>query len=275
MLKLSITLPNNAQINLETEDDVVIDRILGIVLTDVSQAILAGFSTAPSGAGRQLSTDPPAAVTPPPAPAPPMVTVENTLPPEEASPVETAPASDAPAPPAAAAEQIGPANNTGAVIESAAPATAEQATAPLLSDWDAALEEPPPEPWPQLDGLGNGGRATNGSPQAAGNHLGMANLVPAVSEQAFVDFCRAANPLGDMRRVVVAAEGASRYLAVDGVDADALGRLFDIVGWPRAHNFVQTLRNAARSKFGWLERVPGRAGHYTVTDLGRATALGR
>ena len=144
-----------------------------------------------------------------------------------------------------------------------------------MSDWDVSLEEPPPEPWPQLEGLGNGGQATNGSPPAAGNHLGMSNLVPAVSEQAFVDFCRAANPLGDMRRVVVAAEGASRYLAIEGVDADALGRLFDVVGWPRAHNFVQTLRNAARSKFGWLERVPGRAGHYTVTDLGRATALGR
>ena len=90
-----------------------------------------------------------------------------------------------------------------------------------------------------------------------------------------MDFCRAANPLGDMRRVVVAAEGASRYLAIDGVDAEVLGRLFDLAGWPRAHNFVQTLRNAARSKFGWLERVPGKAGHYTVTDLGRSTALRR
>ena len=274
MLKLSITLPNNAQINLETEDDVVIDRILGIVLTDVSQAILAGFSTAPTGVNRPPPPEPPAAVAPAPAHVPPSVTVENIQPPEVAVPSETTPAPDAPAAPAIA-EQIGPASNTGAVIESSSPATAEQATAPLLSDWDAALEEPPPEPWPQLDGLGNGGQATNGSPPAAGNHLGMTNLVPAVSEQAFVDFCRAANPLGDMRRVVVAAEGASRYLAIEGVDADALGRLFDVVGWPRAHNFVQTLRNAARSKFGWLERVPGRAGHYTVTDLGRATALGR
>jgi hypothetical protein len=99
--------------------------------------------------------------------------------------------------------------------------------------------------------------------------------VSSLSEQAFIDFCRAANPLGDMRRVVVAAEGASRYLGIEGVDADELGRLFDLAAWPRAHNFVQTLRNAARSKFGWLERVPGRAGYYSVTDLGRATALGR
>ena len=272
MLKLSITLPNNAQINLETEDDVVIDRILGIVLTDVSQAILAGFSTAPSGADRRPATERSAVVGP--APAPPSVTVETAQPVVGSAPPEAVPANEGPVAPAAA-EMDGPATNTGTAVVTDAPQSPEQAIAPLLSDWDASLEEPPPEPWPQLEGLGNGGQATNGSPPSAGNHLGMANLVPAVSEQAFVDFCRAANPLGDMRRVVVAAEGASRYLAIEGVDADALGRLFDIVGWPRAHNFVQTLRNAARSKFGWLERVPGRAGHYTVTDLGRATALGR
>jgi hypothetical protein len=58
------------------------------------------------------------------------------------------------------------------------------------------------------------------------------------------------------------------------VDAEDLERLFDLAGWPRPHSFVQTLRNAARSKFRWLERVPGRSGHYTVTHLGRATALG-
>ncbi|MDE2842624.1 MAG: hypothetical protein OXN21_04485 [Chloroflexota bacterium] len=272
MLKLSITLPNNAQINLETEDDVVIDRILGIVLTDVSRAILAGFSTGPTAANRQPPIERAAVVDP--APTSPSVTVETAQPVEASAPAEAIPASENPGA-SAAAEKIGPESNTGPAVEPNAPQTPEQAIAPLLSDWDASLEEPPPEPWPQLEGLGNGGQATNGSPPSAGNHLGMANLVPAVSEQAFVDFCRAANPLGDMRRVVVAAEGASRYLAIEGVDADALGRLFDIVGWPRAHNFVQTLRNAARSKFGWLERVPGRAGHYTVTDLGRATALGR
>ena len=142
------------------------------------------------------------------------------------------------------------------------------------------LGELPAEPEPatyraEPAELTNPVEGSNGFPPVGGTHLNSATLVPAVSEQAFVDFCRAANPLGDMRRVVVAAEGASRYLAMEGVDAEALGSLFDIVGWPRAHNFVQTLRNAARSKFGWLERIPGRAGHYSVTDLGRATALGR
>jgi hypothetical protein len=93
-------------------------------------------------------------------------------------------------------------------------------------------------------------------------------------EDGFAEFCRATNPLGDMRRVVVAAEGARRFLGAESVDAEGLGRLFVLAGWPRPHSFVQTLRNAARSKFRWLERVPGRSGHYTVTDLGRSTALG-
>ena len=66
------------------------------------------------------------------------------------------------------------------------------------------------------------------------------------AERAFVDFCHSVNPLGDMRRVVVAAEGAARYLGLASVDAEELGRLFDLAGWPRAHNFTQTLRNRAR-----------------------------
>ncbi len=81
--------------------------------------------------------------------------------------------------------------------------------------------------------------------------------------------------MGDMRRVVVAAEGASRFLDTTTVDADELGRLFDLVAWSRPHSFIQTLRNAARSKFRWLERIPGRSGQYAVTDLGRTTALQR
>jgi hypothetical protein len=94
------------------------------------------------------------------------------------------------------------------------------------------------------------------------------------SERAFVEFCRSANPLGDMRRVVVAAEGARRHLDMDSVDTADLERLFDLAGWRRPHSFVQTLRNAARGKFRWLERVPGRAGRYAATDLGRSVTLG-
>lgn len=97
---------------------------------------------------------------------------------------------------------------------------------------------------------------------------------PAGGERAFVEFCRSANPLGDMRRVVVAAEGARRSLGMDSVDTADLEWLFDLVGWRRPHSFVQTLRNAARGKFRWLERVPGRAGRYAATDLGRSVTLG-
>ena len=85
---------------------------------------------------------------------------------------------------------------------------------------------------------------------------------------AFVAFCRETNPLGDMRRVVVAAEGASRHFGTDGVNTDDLGWLFDMAGWRRPGDFTQTLRNAARSKFGWLERIPGRSGRYAATSLG-------
>ena len=77
------------------------------------------------------------------------------------------------------------------------------------------------------------------------------------------------------RKVVVAAEAANRYLNEDMVDCERLGELFDIVGWQQPHSFIQTLRNAARSKFRWLERVPGRSGKYMVTEVGRRTAFDR
>ncbi len=91
--------------------------------------------------------------------------------------------------------------------------------------------------------------------------------------KGFVAFCREANPLGDMRRVVVAAEGAGRHFGVDGVNAGDLGWLFDLAGWRKPGNFTQTLRNAARSKFGWLERIPGRSGRYAATPLGLSKTL--
>ena len=90
---------------------------------------------------------------------------------------------------------------------------------------------------------------------------------------SFTEFCRDAAPLGDMRRVVVAAEGASRHFSVDGINAEELGWLFDLAGWRRPGNFTQTLRNAARSKFGWLERIPGRSGRYAATPLGLSKTL--
>lgn len=94
------------------------------------------------------------------------------------------------------------------------------------------------------------------------------------SEHEYIAFCQRVNPLGDMRRVVVAAEAADRYLNVNSVDPDNLEHLFTLAGWPIPHSFVQTLRNAARTKFRWLERIPGLSGHYKVTNTGRSIVLG-
>ena len=92
-------------------------------------------------------------------------------------------------------------------------------------------------------------------------------------EHDFTVFCRTVNPMGDMRKVVAAAEGAARTFSMENVDAWELGHLFDMAGWSQPHSFTQALRNAARSKFRWLERVPGRSGRYSVTDAGRAVVL--
>ena len=276
MLRLSITLPNSAQINLESEDEVVIDRILGIVLTDISRALLAGLAAPDAGAGAGTSRD--VSGPTPLTPVQPVVSVETTAPQGVAAEASPTPATAAPVPDEPeqpAAQQPEVALDLPGELSPEPEASPEPPPAPILSDWDVSLREQPEEAWPQLEGMGNGVEASNGSGMGRNNNPVVPSVVPEVSERAFVDFCRAANPLGDMRRVVVAAEGANRYLSMDGVDAEALGQLFDTVGWPRAHNFVQTLRNAARSKFGWLERIPGRAGHYTVTDVGRSTALGR
>ena len=94
------------------------------------------------------------------------------------------------------------------------------------------------------------------------------------SAEAFAQFCRGVNPVGDMRRVVVAAEGANRFLGMESVDSTALANLFELAGWRLPHNFTQTLRNAARGKFQWLERIPGRAGRYSVTPIGRSINFG-
>ena len=94
------------------------------------------------------------------------------------------------------------------------------------------------------------------------------------SEHEYIAFCQRVNPLGDMRRVVVAAEAAHRYLNIASVDPDSLEHLFTLAGWPIPHDFVQTLRNSARKKFGWLDRIPGQTGHYKVSSTGRSIVLG-
>ena len=109
-------------------------------------------------------------------------------------------------------------------------------------------------------------------PEAAAGSSPDANRRAA--EVAFGRFCLSMAPMGDMRRIVVAAEGARRYLGAVSVSGEELGQLFDLAGWMRPTDFLQTLRNAARAKFGWLERVPGKRGHYVVTSQGRAQVIG-
>ena len=130
-------------------------------------------------------------------------------------------------------------------------------------------DSPPPQP----ARTGNSPTATERVPLSPEPRTTVADLRAHGEESSFAEFCRSASPMGDMRRVVVAAEGANRILGMTSVAAEDLARLFDLAGWRRAHNFTQTLRNAARDRFRWLERVPGRAGKYAVTDLGRSATL--
>ena len=76
-----------------------------------------------------------------------------------------------------------------------------------------------------------------------------------------------------MRRVVVATYAAELYMGAEGVSATELAGIFDATGWPQPTDFIQAIRNAAREKFGWLERV-GNPGYYKVTATGRAAVLG-
>lgn len=206
MIKVSITLPNNAQITFETEDAGVIREVVGMVLRDLPRDLMelpfvGNGSAAP------------------------------TLPREKGNDVPDAGAPDISAP----AETLAP--------------------SPDMANQRPTIQEPLPPSLPAAP--------SDGASAPAG-------ALPTVAERHFIDFCREADPNGDMRRVVVAAEGARRLLDRGSVDSESLEELFHLAGWPSAHNFVQTLRNAARTKFRWLERVPGRSGHYTVTDIGRA-----
>ena len=205
MVKVSISLPNNAVITFESEEAEVLREIVSLALRDLPRDLMQASApgTAGSATEKSISVAPAAlaATTMPAEPAPPEVPVSPPV------------------------------------------ATPRQAPAKTS------------------DGAGN---ATAALPSEFSSESGQAS---------FTELCREAAPLGDMRRVVVAAEGASRHFGVDGVNAEELGWLFDLAGWRRPGNFTQTLRNAARSKFGWLERIPGRSGRYAATPLGLSKTL--
>ena len=220
MVKLSISLPNNTQITLESEEAEVIQEVISLVLRDLPvDARLASVTAqdephVENGTGEK-STD-----------------------------------------------EI---NGQGAPPSSS---PSRRGNVPLPRQ--GANELPSQSAGTSM----NGGSAPPASPGSEiGDHAFDLDSLPHQSREDFTAFCQSLNPMGDMRRVVVAAEAASRFFGLEGVTADELGELFDLAGWRRANSFTQTLRNAARSKFGWLERIPGRAGRYAATDLGRSTTL--
>ena len=224
MVKVSISLPNKAQITFESEESEVLHEVVGMVLRDLPRELMqssasdggdaAGIIASGASGATEKSTD---ATVP--------VQSDATMTAEPAAPVETQTEIAQPSEP----------------INTAPPAVPE----PSVTDTESndQTETLPPE------FLSESGRAD------------------------FENFCRNANPLGDMRRVVVAAVGANRHFGVDGVNAEDLAWLFDAAGWRKPGNFTQTLRNAARSKFGWLERIPGRSGRYAATPLGISKTL--
>lgn len=224
MVKLSISLPNNTQITLESDDFDVISRVLGMLLQGL--------------------------------------------------PTEEAPVS-VPAASIANGNSSSVEKGTDAALEQ--PATSQQANGvshPQVSNGASNLTSSQPQvvtPVSQVSQAFNMPALPLSDPDDDGLFL---ELQTPAAKGDFTAFCQAVNPMGDMRRVVVAAEGATRFFRADGVNAEELGELFDLAGWRRANSFTQTLRNAARSKFGWLERVPGRAGCYAPTDLGRSVTLG-
>ena len=95
----------------------------------------------------------------------------------------------------------------------------------------------------------------------------------ADNNPAFLKFCLDLSPVGDMRRVVVVAEGASKFLGINQVSERELSFLFEYLGWPKPSNFLHTLRNAGRKNFQWLQRIPGHSGYYALTNNGRRAIM--
>ena len=251
MVKVSITLPNAAQIILESEEAEVIHQVVSMALRDLPRDLMhSGAGSAPGSGPAEM----------------PQSSIGLT---NDASDRTKA------RPSANVVQEAG-----DRIVETAGPPPAD----PLIH---FGTPEPPAV---TVSGLASGpaaatpGWARTGQsappapasirwapvPQEFGNEGTGGRRVPKTEvEKQFAQFCASGAPLGDMRKVVVAAEGARRFLDMPSVDATDLARLFDLAGWRTPHNFTQTLRNAARDKYRWLERVPGRSGRYSATHLGR------
>ena len=236
VIKISITLLNGAQVSLETEDREIVRELLNSVLPPLSGPALDGIHPVETSGNGAVAV--PAATNG--SMTRPTVADQNS----ESPPAAVSPAG-----------QDGP---------PAPPVTTFPKASILLADLASSRAAAQNGPAPAVP--------TGTTAPAPEKPLRVEPATP--SEWEYVAFCQRVSPLGDMRRVVVAAEAADRFLAVKSVDPDELARLFTLAGWPPPHNFVQTLRNAARTKFRWLERIPGQSGHYRVTNTGRSIVLG-
>ncbi|MCH7712823.1 MAG: hypothetical protein IIC99_04275 [Chloroflexi bacterium] len=250
MAKISITLPNITEISLEAADASEMRQIVGLFKSDLLNELVrlpsvgAQTKEVPGGPDNDINVPPKASIQTPPAQA-----ASNGN--DHASSTS---ARDIPeAAPLPLEARVNPPVEPGAAEPPTGQPTGRQVPATIRSDRGTSPDTSIP------------GTPRNPSipPELSDPRLG----------HDFTVFCRTVNPMGDMRKVVAAAEGAARMFSMENVDAWELGHLFDMTGWPQPHSFTQALRNAARSKFRWLERVPGRSGRYSVTDAGRAVVL--
>ncbi len=242
MIKLNITLPSGAQVSIEADDKDFVREVLYSAMPHLNGAVSSTARTAAGG---------------------------------PAEPATLSNGAHSISHDSAGTDTAQPGNGHHPPIEETAgdPASVPQPAAVAAASPPPAPAHRPADPDATI--------ATPAQPAAAAVAQTAPTAAPSPvvapstpDEHEYIAFCQRVNPLGDMRRVVVAAEAADRHLAVKSVDPDELSRLFTLAGWPIPHSFVQTLRNAARSKFRWMERIPGQLGHYRVTNAGRKIVLG-
>ena len=241
MVKVSISLPNNAHITFEAEESEVLHGVVGLVLRDLPRDLMQSAPSNDENSAEIISS-----------------TVPEKSTASATSPLQTATIITEPV--KSQVPSIETQSSSQHTVEPKAPAQiANQATVPTSTG---------------LAGPIAGQRSGTVSIEKHEQTPGLPTEVLSESGRAdFESFCQNANPLGDMRRVVVATVGANRHFGMDGVNAEDLAWLFDVASWRKPGNFTQTLRNAARSKFGWLERIPGRSGRYAATPLGISKTL--
>ena len=258
MVKVSITLPNAAQITLESDESEVIQQVVSMALRDLPRELMQSNAGTESGSGQAETAQSNSYTTSQP----------------NASLVEAAGAGVI----ERSGISVGNPGETGGISkETGVPDNPAAGPSGLASGPAAATPAQNRTSRSATPNPAQTHRETPAPRQSGNQGAGAtptATRVPTTqADNRFVQFCAAAAPLGDMRKVVVAAEAAKRFLGMPSVDAADLAGLFELAGWRTPHNFTQTLRNAARDKYRWLERVPGRAGRYTATDLGRTVTI--